>query len=546
MILAKNFKLLWKSKLFFLAIIIGPLLLAVLLGMAFNNADAYSITVGVYAHSYGEVENSIVDNLGENFNVLKFSDENLCIQTIKDYSSHACIVLPKSIAPETGEAGEIIFYVDTSRVNLVWMILDSLSDILERFSSEISTDLTNGLLLKLNKAGTAVLRLRDVTVQAISETNNSLGYVNQINLDIGSLDLARTQEKAEDSILKNNELETELNSFIADIDEKIAESKDILSGINSTIPELDDVEEKLDEIRGLVSDSNNTLIVSELSALLAGLEGDIFKMKETFSAMLDNTDGNKDSLTRTLGHLEQAQELIQEIDDEVNNLHVTNASKIVNPIITEIRPIANETTHFSFIYPILIVLITVFVSILLSSSIIVMEHTSKAFFRSHISSTSEVLFFTTYFLTALAIVLGSLSIFVLFANVFLDMPVNLAFFLALFLIASLFILVGSFIGYLVRSEQSSIFAGIIVSSLLVFFSNTIIPIESASGIVKGLMKYNPAVMSEVIIRKLLIYKLDFSFLLNDCSLLLAYILVLVMILFLFLTVVHGKNLFTTG
>jgi len=540
-LLVKNFKLLWKSKLFFGATLVGPLIIALLFGVAFNNTDAYSITIGVYASNYNNIENDIVDKLRENFNVLKFKDEDFCINTLKDYSIHACIVLPKNIALNTNEISEIIFYVDNSRINLVWLILDTLSHTLEISSSKISTDLTNELLLKLNRAGVKLLRLRNITMQAVSESNNILEQNDQINLEMGSLNLIETQERVEEFILKSKVLETELDSFTHSINKKIDESKDILSDIDSNSSGFDDIKEKLDEIEDLVSDSNHTLFVSELSTPLNELDRNIFKIKETFSTALDKHNENTDSLNKALSRLERAQGLIQEMDKELNELSVTNASKIVNPIITVIRPIANETTYFGFVYPTLIVLMTVFISIFLSSSIIVMEHKSRAFFRNYVSSTSEVSFLVAYFLTDLIIVVGCLSIFVLFAKVFFDMPLNFSFFLILFLIASLFILLGSFIGYVVKSEQSNILAGIIVSSLLVFFSNAIMPVESASQTLKVVMNYNPVVISEVVLRKLLIYKLNIEFLLNDLSLLLTYTLVLAVILFLFLKFVYGTT-----
>jgi len=533
-LLEKNFKLLWKSKLFVVTILIGPFIMAVLLGMAFNNTDVYSMTVGIYANNYGEIENDLVDKLGENFNVLKFNNEDSCVKTLKDDLIHACIILPHDIAFKTNEVNEIIFYVDNSRINLVWLILDTVSEALETSSSAISTDLTNELLLKLNKAGTTIVRLSNVTAQALRENNGSLGHVKQIDLEMGSLDSAETQERVEDSILKNKELERELNSFIKNINTKIDESKNILSGLNVNSPELDDVEEKMGEIEDIISESDNLLLVSELNGLLEDLDQDIFKIRETSLIVLGKNNENRDSLASTFNYLEQARGFIQEIDNEVHNLSVMNASKIVHPLRTEIRPIAKETTHFGFMYPTLIVLITLFVSIFFSSSMIIMERTSKAFFRNSVSSTSEVFFFIALFVTDLIIVLGSLSIFILFAKIFFGMPVNLLFFLVLFLIASLFILVGSFIGYIAKSEQNNILMGIIVSSTLVFFSNTIIPIESVSDTLKGVLQYNPVVIGEVMLRKLLIYKVSFGFLLNDLSLLFIYILVLVVILFLFL------------
>ena len=540
-LLKKNFKLLWKSKLFVLTILIAPLVMAILLGLAFNNTDIYSIDIGIYTSKYDEFKNQIVYKLSENFNVLKFNHEDSCLRAIKDYTVHVCIVLPEAITLNNNEISEIIFYVDNTRVNLVWMILDSLSNILERSSSEMSMDLTNDLLLKLENAEVKTSSLGNLTTKITQNSGSSLGYLNQINLDLDSVDLGKTQDRLENSMSKNRQLELELNSLIRNINKKSDEGKAKLSSIN-TNNSLDSVKKKFKEIGDLVSRTNTGAYASEVNSLLNELDEDVFKIKETFSAVSNKNAEAEILLAETLGYIEQAQGIIKEINDEIGNLSVTNASKIVNPIVTEIRPISSETTYFSFIYPTLIVLIIVFTSILLSSSIIIIERKSRAFFRNYTSSTSDMMFFIAYFATGLMIVFGDVFIFVIFAKIFFKAPLSFPFFFILILIVSLFILLGSLIGYIVQSEQSSILTGLTISSFLVFFSNTIIPIESASRTLREIIQYNPFVISEVILRKLLIYKLPLEFLWNDLFLLLIYILILILILFLFLKFVYGNKI----
>ncbi len=537
-LLEKNFKLLWKSKLFILTILVGPLLMAILLGMAFNNTDVYSVNVGVYTDDYNNLKNKIVDRLNENFKVLKFQDEGSCLKALKDYSAHVCLGLPSNMAKGSNEVSEIIFYVDNSRMNLVWMILDSLSGILEKSSSEISMELTKELLFKLEEVREDSLNLKELTKEAINSSNQSLLQAKEVSSDIDSLDMAGTQTQVENSLSQSKEIEEEWVSFKRKMEGKISESTVILSEINSNISGLDEAKDKLEEMNDLLK---SDLPVAELGSLLTELDSKIFEIRNTLATDLDKTDEVKTSLANSLGCLKQIQTTVEEMAEEVEKVQVTNASKIVNPIITEIRPINKEGTYFSFIYPTLIILIIVFTSILLSSSMIVKERKSQAFFRNYVSSTSELMFSLTYFLTGLILVSGSLFVFVIFAKILFDAPLNFALFLVLVLLISLFILLGGLIGYAAKSEQSNILLGLTVASVLLFFSNTILPVEGASGILKGIIKFNPLVLGEVILRKLLVYGLGLGSVGNDLLLLLVYTLVLAAVLFLSLKFFHRRD-----
>ncbi len=87
--------------------------------------------------------------------------------------------------------------------------------------------------------------------------------------------------------------------------------------------------------------------------------------------------------------------------------------------------------------------------------------------------------------------------------------------LAIFIIASVFILLGMLIGYLFKTEETSTLAAISVSSILLFFSNTILPTESLPSAFREMIKYNPFVLSESIIKKILLFNADLGLVANS-------------------------------
>ena len=156
-IIKKNFKLLIRSKSSALIVILGPLLVIFLVGIAFDNVNKYSLSIGVYSDSYSELTESFIIKMQENeFRVQKMDTIDLCIEKIKQNTIHTCIVFPADLDIESDAVNEITFHVDYSKLNLVWMVLDTLSTKIEERSSELSLDLTTALLQKVENTKTEV------------------------------------------------------------------------------------------------------------------------------------------------------------------------------------------------------------------------------------------------------------------------------------------------------------------------------------------------------------------------------------------------------
>src|SRR3989338_8262289 len=117
-IIGKNFKLLTRTKSSALIIILGPLLLIMLIGAAFNTANVYGVRVGTYSSGYSTLSSSLIDELGKKkFTVEKIESQDACIESVKRGIVHVCAVFPADLSLKSG--GDIVFYVDNSRMNLV-------------------------------------------------------------------------------------------------------------------------------------------------------------------------------------------------------------------------------------------------------------------------------------------------------------------------------------------------------------------------------------------------------------------------------------------
>ena len=153
-IIKKNLRLLLRSKSSALIVLLGPLFLILLISMAFNTSSLYDIKIGAYSGAYSELSNSIIDKLDKDeFNILNVNSEQ-----------------------------SIEFYVDESRMNLVYIIINSISSRVSLKSQELSTAMTSTLLNSISNADAKI--------------NEMYGKVAMLTIDLkdikSNVDVART------------------------------------------------------------------------------------------------------------------------------------------------------------------------------------------------------------------------------------------------------------------------------------------------------------------------------------------------------------------
>jgi ABC-type polysaccharide/polyol phosphate export permease len=149
-----------------------------------------------------------------------------------------------------------------------------------------------------------------------------------------------------------------------------------------------------------------------------------------------------------------------------------------------------------------------FIGILLSSIVVIMEKTSRAYFRNFVTPTSDMAFMAgTYFTTMLILLIQILilgSIFAVFSNnSFLsNMPTII---LILFLTTTLFTFIGMIIGNMLNSEETGMLTSISLGSLMLFISDLIFPLERMPAKIAAFVAYNPFVICSEMLRKAVVH-----------------------------------------
>jgi ABC-2 type transport system permease protein len=530
-IIQKNLKLLIRSKSSALIIILGPLLVIFLVGIAFGNISKYSLNVGTYSESYSDITNSFVEKLKEKeFRVQKIDTEESCIDQIKLGKLHTCIIFPPNFDVGSDKMNEITFYVDYSKVNLIWMILETLSTKLQEQTSELSLDLTTNLLNKLETTRTELDSKKPLIAELKTRNQQIQGEFDMLDRDVaGKISNFKSSaseireyiigkiEVAKDTI---SNIKSELKSLDLNCSENVSSCKELTSKIKLD-NQLGSLDVLLYNIYNKVEDPSD---VSEADlANLAQLAGEIDMV---LNQVLDSVSSviAQNSIT-----IEEFQTSFDKIHDDLEAVKIKDAATIINPITTQIKTVIPEKTYLNYLFPPLIVLVVMFISILLSTTLVMMEKHSIAYFRNFITPTRDITFILATFLTNMILVTFQLIIIIaisinffkaqIFSSLITAIP-------AMFLITTLFTFFGMFIGYIFNSEETATLAAISLGSVFLFLSDVILPLESMPDYIRDIAQFNPFVIGENLLRKAVLFQANFSVLANEFYMLLAYSAVL--------------------
>ena len=534
-IITKNLKLLLSAKGSALIILLGPLLIIFLVGVAFGSSNAFSINIGIFSESYSELTNSYVDSLDDKqFSIKKYDEEPVSIEEIKRGKLQACVVFPPNMELNTETSNEIVFHVDYSKINIVWVILDSINKKLGSKSEEYSKELTQVLIDKLKETqdeikdkSNVLVAIKNENSEVVSKIDSSSGSLNSLSLDVdtNSFKVPELSDKNDalekeikyienDTIKRVNDVKSQLNSIRSELN--IINSSELSTAISladSAIDNIDDIKDSLNNVVNTTDRINSDFesLIGELQSNVNSIKSSADKVSDAKNSLSSNLADTKQKINSMLNNVIEIQKSFYKLDDSIKSIQVTDVSKIVSPISTKIEPVTSEDTHLNYMFPSLIILVIMFVSILLSSTLVIMEKNSIAHFRNFITPTKDIVFIIATFLTAMIIMVFQVIVVVVIAWLFFKIQIISALLttsVVLLIATSFFVLLGMFIGYVFSSEETATLAAVSISAIFLLLSSVILPIESMSDNVQKAAKFNPFVMSEMLLKQSLLFKED--------------------------------------
>lgn len=478
-LISKDLKIFGRSRVSALVTVVVPLLIVLLVGSAFSSTSYSGISAGVYSASYSDLSNSLLKSFeDQSYRVDKLNSLEDCISSVRNGNNQICVTFPADLSRE-GNSESLIFHADDSRINLAYTLINDIQGEISVRSSEIGEDLVTDLIIALTDARLALPEQKNSIngiVEGLNSVDESADSVSDSIPDVSSI--LSSLNVAKDLADDLNDSETGVTSLRNEINDAISELEDVDSGLNNLPSEISDIGAGTSEARVKL----NTLSL-KLDGIIKGL----------------------------------------------NEVRIGESGTIVSPIKTEIESINLDKNNANFLFPTLIGLMLMFSGILLSTVLSNKEKNTRAYFRNFITPTSDFTFIISKYFSSIFIMIFQLA--VLFSGLIFitNLPLeNILWQLSVILLAScsVFIFFGLFVGHMFKSEEAAILTSISIASLMIIFSNAILPIESISGSFSLIAQYNPFAIVVSILKKLTLFDISFGNLTGELYLLLAWIPVL--------------------
>ena len=555
----KNLKLLIRAKGSALIVVFAPLLIILILGLAFNTSSASGITVGVHAPSFSEDVNTFITSLEEeDFIVARYeSTVEECVSDVKASLVHACLTIPESFSITGNAPKEITFHVDPTRINLVWIIQETVKEKFNLKSQQIAEELTSNILGKLSNTQSRINDERN-KISSVKEQNTGAASDSEgVKSSLAVIDLNLAPATYDASVI---------DGFKQEIEKKVSAGKSELSSVKSSISssnlnsseksslesDVDDASAELDKITDLLA--SNTVngtgagfeairkVMDSLQSDVAVARNKLTSAQEIIAAGVSTLDTLHTNLEQGASSLENLENTLDEISSALGEQPVTEAGTISNPLITNIERISPEGTYLNYSFPALLVLVIMFTSLLLGTTLVMMEKNSPAFTRNFFLPISKVSFVLSTYITNLVlisvqvlIILG-ISLFFL-TDSYTSFPLVG---LILFLAASVFTFLGMTIGYVFVSEETGILASISLGSLFLFLSGVVLPLETMPLLFRQITAFNPFVIAEKLIREVFIFQTTLQAIWMNLLILLGYVFVLFLVILIIESLLHEK------
>lgn len=539
----KNLTLLFRSKSSSLIVFFAPLLTILILGLSYNTSS-YGLNIGIVAPSISADVDGVIKALQEqNFRVITYENKlEDCVGDIKIGAVHTCLVLPESFQVDGNTPKEVVFHLDPSKINLVWMIQETLKTKIDFKAQEVSRTLAGELINTLQSTKTGIDDSNSQLGAIKEKSSSASSSVTSAQSSLAGLDLAAPEAVYDTAIIAATNIE--IQTALA----KIAEARTKANAANMSATDKAVVKSALDEAETPLNSASLSMNGS-ITTLITSLQNDVNAAKTKLSGAAEAIAGSSSGLSSATTLLQETNAALDSVKSALSTLQsnleaqkVTEPGTVANPIVTRIEKVAKDSTLLNYTFPTLLVLVVMFTSLLLGTILVMMEKNSPAFLRNYFLPIKKSIFIISIYLTNLILVLMQIIILLGISLLFLkeSLPVLPSIALILFISASVFTFLGMAIGYLFASEETGVLGSISAGSILLFVSGVVLPIEAISPALREIAAFNPFVLSEKVIREIFIFGSSLTSVWPDVVILIGYAVVLFLVILIIESVLHRQ------
>lgn len=547
----KDLKNLIRAKAGSLIVILGPLLVIFLAGLAFDNSNAYAVKIGTYRPDVNDITTTFLDQLRSQFKVIEYDSEEKCVNAIKTTDTNTCMIFASGFTIGVPAKNQITFYVDYSRINLVWTIMQAMTKEVSERTLQASQNLTKILLDTIEYSQKRIGDEREVIVRLTTENELMNKNIQDLSAELGDIDLSfddrefplgnlsssKTQVKQwmENTLALGEKGLSKASSFINAADALVKSSsaggqvKDqLLANFQKSVDDIKKLKEEMSKTKKLTQESfvNFDKQMTALNGALTNTKSRLQEADTSRQFSLRVLEAITGLLDKSLLSISEVQYALNEIDNKISAIEIKDPGAIAQPIVTSIKPIVQEKTYLNYLFPILSVLIIMFTALLITPTLILLDKHSPASFRTYMTPVKDSSYILANFITAFILLFLQIMIILAIASIFFtgqliaNVPETI---LLLMIINSFFILVGMMVGYIFNTEEAATLAAVSVGAMLLFISDVIIPLESMPEAFAYIASFNPYVLGSTLIRRALIFDASLLSMLGDILIMVGYI-----------------------
>lgn len=529
----KNFKILFRNWTTLSLLIIAPLLLILLVGYAFSGENLHDITIGIISENGIDIT-EFRQNTSDYAQIQEYKNLSACLGEMIVEKSHLCIMMEGSIASdENAPPAHITFFYDNTKTKTNAILISQVKEFFGLSAQKISLiaartmfDNIQELVVFLEERGYEIEQLKNNTAEIraqLQERKEKLenlrnqfqpsyqrlkGLQQNLNENIERMLVA--QERSQDSLhsLANN---------LANISEELSALKSMRnsSGISNTTREipLDELRNKSIELANSTQENEKEL--SELRYSLITLEQQINTTVgyiDEFGVLLDKeielTSYYITVIDKSTVRIAELAQNLNEKMKEFRGIGPKAAERLVTPIAQSVQPLLQNATNIGLSFPLLVAMITIFISLLFANIVTLAEINDRSYTRKLLAPVDDLLYTIGLIITNSLVILLQVSVLFLIAYVQFDLPI-LTFLGELFIVIGILILLFTFMGmtiaYLSRNTQASILLATFIALAFFLLSDAVVGLEAMPPYATAVAAYNPLMLSSSMIKVLLLY-----------------------------------------
>ena len=529
----KNLKLIFRNWSSLLLIVLAPFLLILLAGYSFSGEQLHDIKIGVHAQEdldLGDLAKS-VSGFGE---VFRYESADRCIRDMIDEKVHICLDIKGSLSVKGGEipSGEVVFYYDNTRKRISLLLMSEIKDYFGLTAEQISLISTQ---------------------EIISSMQNLLVFINE---RIGDVDSVRNESE---KIMSDLEVRKQrLIVLRDDFEPRYLVVKSVQADFNSNKRALDNQSESLLEslegLRALIAEiDQNISNTTGLDLALLDLESQIAGLESSANTTVEQANNISDSLNLAVAELDEIdlilnQEInmtaeyiilinssVQRIDNisseakskmsGLSEINPSLAGRIAKPITQSFKALVGEVKDIQLAFPILLSTVIIFISMIFSNIITSLEINNKAYTRNILAPVNDITYTAGLAVTNFLVV--SFQVAVLLAVAQLNFGIEVTSHLGEIIPISvvlilIFVFIGMVLAYMSKTIQTSILSSTFLALAFFLFSDALNALEAMPQLASKIAVFNPVVIVNSMLRKVLFFDISISGLQAQAGLLIIY------------------------